>query len=627
MRTGFIVKISVTAALITFFISFVGCGNNGHGFLSPGAPSPGSGPTQSGTGDTVPPAVLSTTPGTNAADILINTAISVNFSEYVNQSTVSTTTLLLKDGNGSQVSGRVSCSGTTATFTPSTNLSPNTTYTATVTSAVTDGSGNHLTGDYSWSFTTNSRTDFTAPTVLSTSPASGVTDIALSSSVIVTFSEAMDPSTITATTFYLRDSSLNQVPGVISSSGATATFSPAVSLQRGTSYSACVTTGAADLAGNHLQNNDCWSFSAVSNSGIFKPSMAIATGSWPQAVAIGDVNNDGRNDVVLVTSYYFDPAHDYKLFVFLQDGAGNLSTAATYTTTGTYSSPPSSVAVGDIDNDGKNEVVIGNAGKNIEVFTQNGSGGLVSSAIYTTVNSDKIKIADLNHDGRLDVVGIGSGTNTVDVFLQNATGTLDPPVTYSVTHGGYDDLEVADVNNDGLMDIIIMSGQTYAASNIGVLIQKPDGTFNPPVYYSVGQNILTSGVAVGDVNGDSLNDIVVTYGGNWPSSQIGVFTQNNSGGLNSVASYPAYDCPEPIEIADVTGDGKKDIIVSHGGWDTLGVYVQSADGTLLPEEYYSIPYASHYNPHGLAVGDINSDGLNDAVLADYNHGLVVLYHK
>ena len=287
------------------------------------------------------------------------------------------------------------------------------------------------------------------------------------------------------------------------------------------------------------------------NSGLFKSYEAYPTGSWPEAVAIGDVNGDGRNDVVLVTSFYFDAEHDYKLFVFLQDASGALAAPpAIYATTGSSAHCPTSVAIGDINNDGKNEVVVGNSGQDIEVFAQDGSGGLVSSAVYSTINSHKIKIADLNHDGRLDVVGIGWGTDTADVLLQNAGGTLNPSITYTVTHGGYDDLEVGDVNNDGLTDIIVMSGQSLLP-NVGLLTQKTDGTFNPPVYYSVGSNILTSGIGVGDVNGDSLNDIVVTY------DKTGVFTQNNSGALNPVVPDTPIYVDQPVEIADMNNDGRK----------------------------------------------------------------------
>lgn len=362
---------------------------------------------------------------------------------------------------------------------------------------------------------------------------------------------------------------------------------------------------------------------AFSNSGLFYPYVTYPLGSWPEAVAIGDVNSDGKNDVVMTTSYDFDPANDYHIFVFLQNASGGLDLPVKYLTSGTYTNRPETITVDDVNNDGRTDVVVGNSGANIEVFLQNNSGLLNPSVKYPTVNSNKIKIGDLNNDGLPDVVGIGWGTNTADIFLQNTTGTLAPPVTYTVTHGGRDDLEVGDINNDGLTDIIVMSGQGFAP-NVGVLIQKTDRTFNSAIYYDLGGNELTSGVAVGDVNGDALQDVVVTYGGNKPYSKIGVFLQNNTGTLNLPVSYSSYDIPEPIEIADVNQDGRQDIVLAHGGWNAVGVYLQNVDGTLIPEELYTIPSAS-YNPHGLAVGDVNGDGRNDVVIANYNNGLIVLY--
>jgi hypothetical protein len=364
-------------------------------------------------------------------------------------------------------------------------------------------------------------------------------------------------------------------------------------------------------------------FAAPSHAGgLFQPYVSTPTGSWPEAVAIGDVNGDGLNDVVMTTSYYFDPAHDYKLFVFLQNPDGTLVAPAIHATRGT----PKSVAIADMDGDGFADVIVGNSGLGIEVFKQGASGTLDSSTFYSTSYSDKIRAADLNNDGLMDVVGIDWGSNFAGVMLGNTSGTLSTAVTYTAPHGGYDDLEVGDINGDGLSDIVVMSGQSYSNPNLSVLTQLAGGDFSPVASYNVGSNILTSGVGVGDVDGDGKSDVVVSYGGNRPNASIGLYLQNGSGTLTSPpTSLTSYDIPESVDVADVNLDGKQDVIVLHGGWVAAGVYLQQADGSLAPEDLYSLPYASHYNKHGLAIGDINNDGRPDIAIADYNNGLVILY--
>jgi hypothetical protein len=281
---------------------------------------------------------------------------------------------------------------------------------------------------------------------------------------------------------------------------------------------------------------------------------------------------------------------------------------------GSYSYSPSSVAVGDINGDGLNEAVVGNAGQNIEVFVQDGLGGLVSSASYTTLSSKLVKIADLNQDGLLDVATWGN--DVVQVFLQNADGTLDPPLAYSVGHGGWYDLEVGDVNNDGLTDLIVMSGQGIYNPQIGVLTQKAGG-FNPAVYYASGGGT----IGVGDVNGDGLNDVVNA------SNDACVLTQNNSGTLNAQVCYPMYHDPGAVEVNDVNEDGRKDIVVLHNQYNYLGIYLQASDGTFGSEQQYSIScgFRMGTHPHALAIGDINGDGVKDIAALDACWGLEVFY--
>jgi hypothetical protein len=85
----------------------------------------------------------------------------------------------------------------------------------------------------------------------------------------------------------------------------------------------------------------------------FQPYEAYWVGSWPDAVAIGDVTGDGRNDVVMTTHFYFDDANDYKLWVFAGRADGELAAPVQYATAATYTNGPDSVAIGDITGDGR----------------------------------------------------------------------------------------------------------------------------------------------------------------------------------------------------------------------------------------------------------------------------------
>lgn len=355
---------------------------------------------------------------------------------------------------------------------------------------------------------------------------------------------------------------------------------------------------------------------------LFQPYQAFAVGSWPEAVAIGDVTGDGLPDVVLTTGFNADPANDYRVFVFAQTESGGLARPVL-----TYASGQNrrlqSVAVGDLTGDGRADVVVGVDGGGVQVFAQRPEGTLDPPAYYPTANGRLVRLGHLNADARLDVAAIGWGTNTVSVLLNDGAGGLQAPVQYPAQHAGWDDLEVGDVTGDGLDDLVVMSGQSYAVPNVSVLAQLPAGGFGAPAEYRVGTNVNTQGLGVGDVTGDGRNDVVASYGGNSPNARLAVFAQNAAGTLDTPVPYTSYDIPEPVEVADVDLDGLEDVVTLHGGWSRAGVYVQTG-GRLASEDLYTVPYASHYGPHGLAVGDVSSDGRPDVVVADYNHGLVVL---
>jgi len=381
---------------------------------------------------------------------------------------------------------------------------------------------------------------------------------------------------------------------------------------------------AKDAAGNV---SDYRSLFVTYTIPILSAYVAIGESTSPAAVAIGDVNNDGLNDIVATNEDY--------VLVFTQKSTGGYNSPAVYPHPRRSNTEPQSVDIGDVNHDHLLDVVIGDydsiypeTGSYIGIYYQNALGLLDPMQEITTVNAHCIKVGDLNNDGYDDIVGLSWGFyyDTLIIILQDETGALKPYGEFTVVHGGYDEVAIGDMNNDTLNDIVVMSGQLFD-DNIGILPQRSDHTYSnsDAVYYDLGSNQITCGVAVGDVNGDTLNDLAVTYGGN--SGQIGVFLQNSSGTMDPAVIYYAYDCPEPIEIADIDKDGRKDVIVVHGGWLKLSVYLQNANGGLNFELLFDIPYATHYSPQGVAIGDVNNDGYDDVVIADYNNGVVILYNR
>jgi hypothetical protein len=212
------------------------------------------------------------------------------------------------------------------------------------------------------------------------------------------------------------------------------------------------------------------------------------------------------------------------------------------------------------------------------------------------------------------------------VFLQTETGTLAAPVTYHVPTGGWDSLNAGDLDGDGRTDLVVTSGQGFGFANLNVLLQMPDGTLGTPTPYSVSGVTAVRGAVLADTNGDGRTDIVVSYGGNRPSTFIARFLQNAAGGMDPAVSYPSHDFPTAVVAADMDGDGRKDVLVAHENFLKLGVYRQFPSGDLVSEEQYPMANGHQSSPQALAVGDINGDGRPDAVLSDSTNGLIVLRH-
>lgn len=222
--------------------------------------------------DTTPPTVASVLPTNGANGVATNTAVQVTFSEAMDASTITNTTILLRNaGTSALVPAVVTYNNTTnvATLTPSGPLSNATNYTVIVTTGVKDVAGNPLAVQFPSSFTTAPLADTTPPTIVARSPGIGVGNIAINTNVTVTFNEAMDIATINSTNITLKPTAggANIAANVACNSPCTtATLDPAADLLNGTSYTVTVTTGVKDVSGNQLAAQSTWAFTTIADT-------------------------------------------------------------------------------------------------------------------------------------------------------------------------------------------------------------------------------------------------------------------------------------------------------------------------------------------------------------------------
>lgn len=214
--------------------------------------------TSGAVADVVLPTVTESSPAANGTDVALNHAIAITFSEPMDKTTFTDLSFFVKQGSA-KVAGTISFSGNTATFTPTSDLKPNTAYVVTVTTAAKDLAGNAIANSHTLNFTTGAAADVMLPMVNSTNPLNNATGVARNQRIALTFSEAMDASTINTSTFILEQGT-SVVAGAVNYSGTSGTFTPSALLAANTTYKATIKTGAKDLAGNALAANTVWQF-------------------------------------------------------------------------------------------------------------------------------------------------------------------------------------------------------------------------------------------------------------------------------------------------------------------------------------------------------------------------------
>lgn len=238
-----------------------------------------------------PPA--SVTPAAGSGGACPNTVVAADFPQAMNPATINTTTFTVTGPGTTSITGAITPDLTNKifTFTPSGNLTLNTTYTATITTGAKDAQGNALASNFVWTFTTATVSCAAPPppAVTSVNPPSGSASACPNTAITATFNEAMNPLTINNTTFTVATG----VTGVVTldGTGRIATFTPSTSLALGTTYTATITTAAQDLSGNALVSNFVWSFTTTAVA--CQAAVPLGTAASFEALAGSTVTNTG----------------------------------------------------------------------------------------------------------------------------------------------------------------------------------------------------------------------------------------------------------------------------------------------------------------------------------------------
>ena len=259
------------------------------------------------TTNVTPPTVIATIPASGAVGVPTNEKITATFSAVMDPATITaagTYTVVATVGS-TVVPGTVTYAGSIATFAPTSALAANIQYTAKITTAAKDLTGNAMAANFLWSFTTGAASDTTPPTITLTNPASAGVNVLLNATVNATFSEAMNPLTITAPgTFTLAVAGVGgaAVSGTVTYNSLSniATLTPSTNLTASTQYTSTVTNAAQDLAGNALAAGlvpNPWSFTTGAAAGPPGPNLASAATFGAFGGGAG-ITNQGINTVI-----------------------------------------------------------------------------------------------------------------------------------------------------------------------------------------------------------------------------------------------------------------------------------------------------------------------------------------
>ena len=324
----------------------------------------------------------------------------------------------------------------------------------------------------------------------------------------------------------------------------------------------------------------------------------------PYSVAVGDFNGDGKQDLA-VASFLSNAVS-----ILLGDGAGNFGAASTFAVDGS----PYSVAVGDFNGDGKQDVATANFFYQVSILLGDGTGDFSAATNFTVGGSVlySLVVGDFNGDGKQDLAV--ANNQVVSILLGDGAGNFGALTNFAA---GSDSRSVAvgDFNGDGKQDLAVAN---HGSKNVSILLGDGAGHFSAATNFTVGGS--PTSVAVGDFNGDGKQDLAVT---NFASDNASILLGDGAGHFSAATNFTVGGSPTSVAVGDFNGDGEQDLAVGNDtGFAGGNVSILLGDGAgqfSTPTNFFasSIPYS-------VAVGDFNGNGKQDLATANYDASNVTI---
>lgn len=393
---------------------------------------------------------------------------------------------------------------------------------------------------------------------------------------------------------------------------------------------------------------------AGDGKGHFSTATSLTLPGNAQKFELSDLNHDGLLDIVATTDVFSGGGYgdggvvaaafsfqavaafsattsnvEHKVITYFNQGNGTFGTSTEYT----FDAQSDALTLADVNRDGRPDAVFsgGYVSSGITVLLNQGNGTLGQPINYGTGTTGyNLTQRDLNGDGAIDFILTDQYPGSFSVFLNDGNGAFGTPTTYSLGDY-YGNFLVGDLTSDGRPEIIAYNA--YQKNQIAILNNNGDGTFaSPTLFATSGQPI---SVGLGDLSNDGNSYLIVnsfipkTAGMSEDRYYLTTYLNDGQGNLSYKTQVNVGARINDIQLRDLNGDGKVDILGSRTQIDPFYTYITTAqdevvllgngDGTL--QDVNSMPAMGFSNLSGinaepLAVGDFNNDGITDTARVD-----------